>query len=287
MGRTVTVVRAASWCVLLAALICGTAVDAVPVRAPLVLGGYRVLAADFHVHTFPLSASTLAPWDVVIEARHQGLDAIAMSAHNQVVSGKIGRWFSRLAGGPTVLVGEEVHTPRYHMVAVGIEHTISWRVSAQEAVRETHRQGGVAIAAHPTREFWRGWAPAAAELDGSEVCQPSTWISEDGAESMREFYRRGSLAAIGSSDYHGLSRLGVCRTYVFARENSEQGILEAIRAHRTLVFEGRRVFGDPVLQQLAQGQLPEPLPPPRWPARASGILGLTGLVAVICSGFRG
>jgi hypothetical protein len=276
--------RSAFWCVLLAAVACGTIPDAAPARAPLVLGGYRVLAADLHVHTFPFSAATLAPWDVVIEARRQELDAIAMSAHNQVVSGKAGRWFSRLIGGPTVLVGEEVHTPRYHLIAVGIHSTISWRLRAAEAVRETHRQGGVAIAAHPTREFWAGWAGVVDQLDGAEVLQPTAWASDGAAEDMREFYGKGSLAAIGSSDYHGLAPLGVCRTYVFARENSEEAILEAIRAHRTLVFDGGRVYGDLSLARLAEGRLPERLPGPGGLSRVSGILGLVGLVGLICCG---
>jgi hypothetical protein len=278
--------QVASWCLLLAAAACGTIADTVPVRRPLLVGGYRVLAADLHVHTFPLSASTLAPWDVVIEARRQGLDAIAMTAHDQVVSGKIGRWFSRLVGGPTVLVGEEVHAPRYHLIAAGIETTISWRLSAAEAVRETHRQNGIAIAAHPTRDFWPGWEGAMTQLDGAEVLQPSALVSESNAADMREFYRRSGAAAIGSSDYHGLAALGDCRTYIFARDDSDQAILEAIRARRTLVFDRGHVFGDPALAQLATGRLPEQLPMPGVLSRTAGILGLAGLLAVICCGCR-
>jgi PHP-associated len=278
--------RAASWLTLAAALACGSIADVAPVRSPLVLGGYRVLAADLHVHTWPFSAATLAPWDVVMEARRQGLDAIAITAHNQVVSGKIGRWFSGLIGGPTVLVGEEVHTAHYHLIAAGIDHTISWRLKARDAVRETHRQGGVAIAAHPTRDFAAGWEGAAGELDGAEVLQPTSWTSERAAEDMREFYRSFSVAAIASSDYHGFAPLGDCRTYVFARDNSEAGILEAIRAHRTLVFDGDRVYGDAECARLAAGRLPEKTPEAGPLSRASGILGLAGLLGVICSGWR-
>jgi hypothetical protein len=233
-----------------------------------------------------LSAATLAPWDVVIEARHQGLDVIALTAHNMVAPGKVARWFSRLIGGPTVLLGEEVHAPRYHLIAAGIDTAISWRSSATDAVRETHRQGGVAIAAHPTKEFWAGWNGAIELLDGTEVLQPSAWISPGAAEELREFYHRAGAAPIGSSDYRGLSSIGACRTYVFALDNSEQGILEAVRAHRTLVFDSGHVYGDAALQQLADGRLPEPAPAPGALSRASGILGIAGLFGAICCGFR-
>jgi PHP domain-containing protein len=286
MAGIVNRLRAGSWFVLAAAAVSGTVSDTAPARPPIAVAGYQALAADLHVHTFPLSAATLAPWDVVIEARHQGLDVIAMTAHNQVWSGKIGRWFSRRIGGPTVLVGEEVHTPRYHLIAAGIHSTISWRSSAADAIRETHRQHGVAIAAHPTWEFWPGWEGVIGQLDGTEVLQPTAWASPGAAEGMHKFYDRAPLAPIGSSDYHGFAPLGDCRTYIFARDRSEEAILDAIRAHRTLVFDGDRVWGDPALARLAAGRLPEAPRDPGVLSRVSGILGLAGVLGVVCCGCR-
>jgi hypothetical protein len=96
--------RAARWisgCLLLVSLAAGTLSDTSSKNPPIMLGGYRVLAADFHVHSFPLSWSTLAPWDAVLETRRQGLDVIAVTGHNHVWVAKVGRWFSRLVGGPT------------------------------------------------------------------------------------------------------------------------------------------------------------------------------------------
>src|SRR5947207_12872121 len=81
-------------------------------RPPLTIGGYRVLAADFHTHSATWSDGALTPFGIVLEARRQGLDAIAITGHNQVSDAKAGRWFSRIAGGPTVLVGQEIVSPR-------------------------------------------------------------------------------------------------------------------------------------------------------------------------------
>jgi hypothetical protein len=165
--------RLLSGCLLLVAIAAGTFSDVPNQKHPATMGGYHVLAADFHVHTFPLSASTLAPWDVVLEAQRQGLDAIAITGHDQVLAGKIGQWFSRRVGGPTVLVGEEIISPHYHLVAVGIHTTISWRRSAAAAIDEVHQQGGIAIAAHPVAEFWPAFvAEAMTKLDATEVLQP-------------------------------------------------------------------------------------------------------------------
>ena len=246
-----TGLRSAAGWLLGFAILAGTVSDVAPKNPPLVLGGYRVLAADFHVHSFPLSWATLGPWDTVLEARHQGLDAIALTPHNHVWVAKAGRWFSRRIGGPTVLVGEEIHAARFHMLAVGIEATVDWRQSVAGAIDEVHKQGGVAIAAHPVAESWPAYdAESMRDLDGAEVLQPIAYTSEQATRELREFYGRKRLTAIGSSDYHGPGPLGLCRTYVFVREDTEQGILEALREGRTVVYDRGQVFGDPEMIEL-------------------------------------
>ena len=101
-----------------------------------------------------------------------GLDAIAITGHNEAYSGRIARWFSRIVGGPTVIAGEEIHGPQFHMIAVRIQQTISWRLSAQDAIAQVHRQAGVAIAAHPAAQAWPFFGKAANQSDGTEVVQP-------------------------------------------------------------------------------------------------------------------
>ena len=56
----------------------------------------------------------------------------------------------------------------------------------------------------------------------------------------------------------GRGPLGVCRTYVFTQDTSEQGILDAIRERRTVVYDRGQVYGDPALIRLAaqDGRLP-------------------------------
>ncbi len=130
--------KAARWisgCLLIAGFVLGTYEDRAQKSVPITMGGYRVLAGDFHIHSFPLSWSTLSPWDTVIEAQRQGLDVIAMTGHNHVWVAEVGRWFSRRVGGPTVLVGEEIVGPKYHMLALGIEHTVELETECGECDR--------------------------------------------------------------------------------------------------------------------------------------------------------
>jgi hypothetical protein len=259
---------------------------------PVRLGEYRVLAGDFHIHMFPLDAAMLAPWDVVLEARRRGLDVIALTGHNQVWTAKVGRWFARLTGGPLVLVGEEIIARPYDMIAVGIERTVDWHGTAAESIAEIHRQGGVAIAAHPLRSYWPAYDEAAMlGLDGAEVLHPMAYAGDEFAAELRGFYGRRALTAIGSSDFHATGYPGFCRTYVLVREVTELAVLDALRERRTVAVDrDGRSFGDAGLIRLAEtnGGLPRSgvvTEADGW-SRLSRAAALAGMLAALLRGFR-
>jgi len=182
-----------------------------------------------------------------------------MTPHNHIWVAKAGRWYATIAGGPIVIAGEEIVSAHYHLLAVGIQRNIGWNQAAGSAIDEIHNQGGVAIAAHPATRYWPAYdAQTRGKLDGAEVVHPVAWGSEEYAAQLRQFYGSAHLTAFGDSDFHGLGPIGVCRTWVFAREATEQGVLDAIRAGRTVVYDRGRVYGDPELIELAarDGRLP-------------------------------
>jgi len=122
-----------------------------------------------------------------------------------------------------------------------------------------HRQGGIAIAAHPDREYWNGYDDAAMQaLDGAEIAHPTAFVRANVRSEMEQFFHRRSLTPIGSSDYHGFVPMGTARTYVFATGGSESAILDALRHRRTVVYDGvDRAYGDPELIRLSEGRLPK------------------------------
>ena len=170
------------------ALLAGTIADTGPARISRTIGGYQVLVADFHVHAFPQTWSTLAPWDTVMEADRRGVDAIAIVPHDRVWASKVGRWFARLMNGPIVLVGEEITTPGYHLIGIGLTDDVATDLAAAGAIKEVHQQGGVAIAAHPYRNMWPAYdAEALGILDGAEIVRPETPHREAAAAELRAF----------------------------------------------------------------------------------------------------
>jgi len=237
---------------LVAALAVGTVSDVAPAKPMRKLGGYHVLAADFHVHSFPSGWAMLSPCDTAVEAGRQGLDVIVLTPHDEVWAAKLGRWCSSKVDGPMVIVGEEITSARYHMIAAGISEAIDSRQAAARAIDEVHRQGGIAIAAHPYESAWPAYdAEALSKLDGAEVVRAESKHVAKLASQLRAFFARADTTAIGSSDYHGLGTVGYSRTYVFARERTERAVLDAVREGRTVVFDGDRAFGDPTLVGIA------------------------------------
>jgi hypothetical protein len=262
----------------------GTMFDAPRVTAPVRAGAYYVLAADFHVHAFP-GDGALPRWELAREASRRGLHAIVVSNHNQTVAPKFmsGMFSDR---GVLVIPSQEVTTPNFHLVAAGVTHTIDWRKPELEIVRDIHAQGGVVIAAHPVNRFWKGSDALLALIDGAEVAHPLTTMVETGRGELNAMFARGrrvnpDLAPIGSSDFHMVAPLGVCRTYAFAESVSVAGVLDAIRAGRTVAQDQDGVlYGDPGLTLLLdQTDATVPAPRPRRLAMLAALMVLAGLLA--------
>jgi hypothetical protein len=280
-----------------AGLILTLTADTPAERRPAEHAGYAVLTADFHVHSFP-GDGVLPPWDIAVEARRRRLDAVALTNHNSTHSWRLAQWLSGIipqSGGALLIPGEELTAPGYHLAVIGVTTPLDWRQPAARAVEAAHAAGGVAIAAHPGRWTWRAFDDAAlAALDGVEVAHPSMHVWKDARRELAEFYERAkrvhpSIAAIGSTDFHHLAPIGLARTYVFARPATQAGILDAIRAGRTVACDGRgEAYGPPELVAMTREECRRDAATPpdgETPlARAGTWLVWIGLVALVVLG---
>ena len=118
-----------------------------------------------------------------------------------------------------------------------------------------------------------------------------TGASSDSIRAYEDARAAGfPLTAIGSSDYHFFSPLGITRTLVFAERNDGPAILDALKGGRTVVrdLEGR-AYGDPALIAALEREPYEPRPqdygyrgagPLDRAARLLGWLGVLGLVVL-------
>jgi PHP-associated len=92
------------------------------------------------------------------------------------------------------------------------------------------------------------------------------------------------VASIGSSDFHVLPDMAVCRTYLVVDERSKRGVLEAIRNGRTVASDSRgALIGDPALVNTVEGHLAtmpagSGSPMPQLLAASAVLLALAALV---------
>lgn len=241
MKRSFTVAYLVAMAMVVVGAIGGLACDEHPARPPVYRAGYRVLEGDFHAHT-GWSDGSLSPMGIVRQAERRGLDIVSVTEHNTVLPSFVARAYTKAVNGPVVVSGEEITTARFHVIALGIEKTVSPNQSLEEVLAAIHEQHGVAIAAHPVRHFWPELLPMREHFDAAEVMHPIAYSSrgEWSWPDMLTFYDEANppLAAIGSSDYHWMSVLGLCRTLVFVHDPAtEREVVDAIRERRTVTID--------------------------------------------------
>lgn len=278
--------KAVAGVLFVASVLTGTILD-VRARTRRVEPG-SILAADLHVHPFPGDGG-LTTWELQREAARRGLDVIAVTGHNNRFAVALGRAFPHDPNGPILLAGQELTTPSFHIIAIGIERLVDWRLPAHEAIADIHAQGGVAIAAHPGRASWRvDDEEALRALDGAEVAHPSAASFSRARREFEAFFRHvqslnPAVAPIGSSDFHMTAPLGLCRTYLLVNERSATGALDAIRQGRTVARDSRGLlYGSaPDVARVESWLLTSDVPAPETPEAVAAVGALAGL-AVLC-----
>ena len=242
MARLRLTPRTIAWALLAAGLALAAAVPDGPPLPRRSHDGFIILAGDFHVHSFPGDGS-LPPWEIAREARRRGLDVVALTNHNSLLSSRLAGLLPSTSGAALLIPSQELTAAGYHMGAIGVSSPVPWRQPATAAAAEIRARGGVSIAVHPSGRYARSFDDAIGALDGIEAAHPLMHVVASGRRDMEAFYRRAtasrpSIAVIGSTDFHYFAPVGLARTYLFARDASQEAVLDAIRRGATVACDG-------------------------------------------------
>ena len=194
---------------------------------------------DLHNHTRWSFDCSMDPAKVVRVAKARGIDAIAITDHDEIEGAREAR---KAAGGDVlVIIGEEIDTRAGDVLGLFLKEKITTD-DPLEAIRAIHDQGGLAILAHPFTKTKSVDEPVARALDGCEGfnARHSTVPSIDGTEPeprIASFAREYDLALTAGSDAHFYRELARARTIVPA--SSLEEAKEQIRRGNT-VLSGRR-----------------------------------------------
>jgi hypothetical protein len=224
----------------------------------VLLAEERWYAGDLHVHSRESGDATPTLDEVVAFAQSRGLDFVELSEHNTTSQLD---WMSDAqsrAGELLLLPGVEFTTYDGHANGIGatrfVDHKIGQPgITVDAAIDAFHEQGALFSINHPTLDVGDlcigcAWAHEVdpTRFDAIEIAtagssvlflQPTLDLWETWAEAGAR------LAAIGGSDDHRAGKdvgafgapIGTPTTMVFAQELSTAGLLEGLRAQRTVV----------------------------------------------------
>jgi len=208
------------------------------------------MRVDLHIHTSPRSpCSHIDPPDLVREAKRLGLDGFCLTEHQVIWDPEE---VEELAGGQdiTVFRGNEITTNQGDILVFGFEEDLQGVVAIQDLRKKVQAAGGFMIAAHPFRGF-KTFGIGQLKMNVDQACKRRVFQYVDGLEikngklneqenhMAEEVAERLNLVGVAGSDAHNVDEIGKWIT-IFEREiNSEQELIEEIKARRFSVGSAR------------------------------------------------
>ena len=183
------------------------------------------IKADLHVHTTFSKDSLITPKELVYYAKKRGLNAVAVTDHNQLEGAyKIAKETDFL-----IIPGMEVSSADGHIVALNVKELIPRGYSAAETVERIHRAGGVAIACHPYVKF-KGCLKekVGSTFDAIEVINARAFPFKNSVKKAEETAERLKLSRVAGTDAHYGPQIGYGYTVIESEEASVDAIAKAI-----------------------------------------------------------
>jgi predicted metal-dependent phosphoesterase TrpH/glycosyltransferase involved in cell wall biosynthesis len=205
-----------------------------------------LINVDIHMHT-DHSPDCATPVEVLLEtAKDRGLDAIAITDHNEVSGALEAREVAERIGGIKVIVAEEVKTAEQgEVIGLFLEKKIPRGLTMAETIAEIRRQGGLVYVPHPFDRLhsvpdYEHLLGMVEEIDILEVFNPRVALTAFNEEAER-FAAKYRIVPGAGSDSHVAQGLGSVRIRIHDFDGPQE-FLEAmrdadiVRKHKNLVY---------------------------------------------------
>jgi predicted metal-dependent phosphoesterase TrpH len=188
---------------------------------------------DLHMHT-DHSSDCATPAATLLEAaKAAGLDAIAITDHNEVSGAHEARELAERDGGIQVIVAEEVKTAdQGEVIGLFIEEKIPKGMTLDETIAAIRAQGGLVYVPHPFDRMhsvpdYEHLLAVVEDVDAIEVFNPRVAFSAFNEEAAR-FAEKYRIVAGAGSDSHVAAGLGSVKIRMRAFDGPEE-FLESLR----------------------------------------------------------
>jgi predicted metal-dependent phosphoesterase TrpH len=183
------------------------------------------IKADLHVHTTYSKDSMITPKDLIYYAKKRGLNAVAVTDHNQLDGAyKIAKETDFL-----IIPGMEVSSSDGHIVALNVRELIPRGFSATETVELIHKAGGVAIACHPY-VYFKGCLreKVCSTFDAIEVINARAFPFTNSVKKAEASAKKFGLSRVAGTDAHYGPQIGYGYTVIEVAESNVEAIAKAI-----------------------------------------------------------
>jgi len=191
---------------------------------------------DLHIHSIYSSDGTLEIKEILKIARKIGLDAIAITDHNEIKGALKAKKMNIIP----VVRGIEISSKEGHILAYGVDCKIPRDLSVEETIERIRDCSGIAVAAHPYR-YWSGLGEEncrkynfdAIEIFNGRCRRRSNSKARELCNSLHQSYTAGS-------DAHFSDEIG--KAGVIAENAEEDEIIQEILKKRVKVWGEPRNF---------------------------------------------
>ncbi|MFA5779133.1 MAG: PHP domain-containing protein [Elusimicrobiota bacterium] len=198
------------------------------------------IAVDTHLHTIYSHDSVADIKKLIIQADKKGLGAIAITDHNDFEGVRRARNIAEelkarglIKKDFFIISGEEISAADGHIIALFTKTYIYQNMSVSETIAEIHRQGGLAISAHPTQKSGVGLKQMRSQkFDGVELYNGSSFLPYDFFRQIKikKKLRKQKKFYVSSSDSHFKGGAGYSGcSIVRVKEKSLNGIKDAMK----------------------------------------------------------
>jgi len=243
------------------------------------VGGYQVLRGDFHMHTVN-SDGHFTTRERVEESKKLGYDVIAITDHGTTKAYRVAKHLGDQLGMVVVRGHETGVNKKEHYVVLGVDDTYKpvnshkWAEAKgqatafyQDQMENIAKHGGLIIWAHPHVGLREPtiWGIEHGVIQGLELKNEVVgegWNTEKSHGTSwypfaLEWANKYNLAMLACTDAHSARRSEhPPTTLLFVTERSDVGVMDAIRARRTIAwFDGMLWGRKTLLSELVGGMV--------------------------------
>jgi len=192
---------------------------------------------DLHMHTRRHSPDSVTdPFELLEAARIVGLDGVVLTEHDYFWPDEELTELRAFAPDLVILSGMEVTGRGGDVLVYGVTDPVALPkgIAWPALCREVHRQGGVAVVAHPNRwgqPFEKLLREPGVEFDGIEVMS-NNMDADLRAKAVELLKTYPHFAQLGNSDSHAPETVGCCYTEFDYEIRTAADLVAAIRGRK-------------------------------------------------------